>query len=190
MDGMKEMVYRDALVDTLDSDAVITTATSIKDLPLMDITSAALDFQSPFEIKATKAGLLHGLVGYFDTLFTTGAETSLNWPEASECGIAPAKPDLNEIDYDVINDRLLSDASGKAVAFTTGPSGILPTHWKQTLFFFREPLEVEADMVIKGHIKCQKHSINPRELVIEIKGQLLDRNCSGLKKIDQTFILA
>ncbi|KAJ9075100.1 hypothetical protein DSO57_1039496 [Entomophthora muscae] len=190
MYGMKEMVYRDALVDTLSSDAVITTATSIKDLPLMEINSAALDFQSPFEIKATKTGLLHGLVGYFDTLFTTGEETCLNWKEASECGIAPTKSDVNEIDNEIIKQRLLSNASGKPVAFTTGPSGVLPTHWKQTLFLFREPLEVETDMVIKGQLKCQKHTLNPRELVIEIKGQLLDRNCSVLKKIDQTFILA
>ncbi|KAI0243986.1 hypothetical protein L0F63_004431 [Massospora cicadina] len=190
MAGMKTMVYRDALVDTLDLEAVITSSTSIKDLPLMDITSEALDFHTQFELKVVRGGTLHGLVGYFDTLFTTGEEAGLNWEEAASCGIAPTKSDSKGIDYQFITQKLLAQASGSPVAFTTGPFGALPTHWRQTLFLFQQALEVEVGMVLSGSIKCQKRSANPRELEVDIKAQLLASDGSALKEVAQTFTLA
>ncbi|QQP32439.1 Putative arginine n-methyltransferase, partial [Caligus rogercresseyi] len=58
----------------------------------------------------------------------------------------------------------------KAVSFTTGPHG-LPTHWKQTLFYLKEPLPVKQGDLIKGSISVKRPRRDPRSLVVKLKVQ-------------------
>eukprot|EP00483_Globobulimina_turgida_P010866 UN10887 len=52
--------------------------------------------------------------------------------------------------------------------FTTAPWAEY-THWKQTVFYLDESLMVSKGTQIKGHIKVQHNSKNPRDLDVEIK---------------------
>jgi len=52
-------------------------------------------------------------------------------------------------------------------SFTTGPQST-PTHWKQTFFLLREPIQMQHGAVIEGTFHCRKSTDNSRELDVEI----------------------
>lgn len=54
------------------------------------------------------------------------------------------------------------------VSFSTGP-GATPTHWKQTVFFFRDCKEVKQGDIIEGTINCSRQKTDVRALSVEIK---------------------
>lgn len=56
----------------------------------------------------------------------------------------------------------------QAVHFTTGPHAT-PTHWKQVIFYIRDPVAVTAGEVIRGQFLCQRGPKDVRALCIEIK---------------------
>lgn len=55
----------------------------------------------------------------------------------------------------------------KPIAFSTSPFQTY-THWKQTVFYLKEPLTVCAGEEITGHLKCTRNKRNPRDLDIAI----------------------
>ncbi|KAJ1521077.1 hypothetical protein ONE63_002783 [Megalurothrips usitatus] len=63
------------------------------------------------------------------------------------------------------------DLPVEKVSFTTGPQGE-PTHWKQTVFYLKDPLPVKKGDVIEGHLLCQRHQREIRSLhiCITLKG--------------------
>ena len=54
------------------------------------------------------------------------------------------------------------------IFFSTSPSSE-PTHWKQTVFLFENPLEVEQNQIVKGIFTTQKSPSCSRELVVRIQ---------------------
>ena len=59
----------------------------------------------------------------------------------------------------------------KKICLSTSPYR-KQTHWKQTVFYIDEPLEVGAGDVIKGRVSVQKASENHRELNVELEFRL------------------
>ncbi|CAH0726157.1 unnamed protein product, partial [Brenthis ino] len=53
------------------------------------------------------------------------------------------------------------------ISFTTGPHKT-PTHWKQTVFFFRDCKEVKKGDVIEGTITCNRQKTDVRALTVQI----------------------
>jgi len=53
------------------------------------------------------------------------------------------------------------------VRFSTSPSDT-PTHWKQTVFFFKEAIAVKQDDVVNGRLKCTKNKQDSRSLDVTI----------------------
>ncbi|CAM9267681.1 unnamed protein product [Chrysoparadoxa australica] len=56
----------------------------------------------------------------------------------------------------------------KPITFSTGPHAEY-THWKQTVFYLREPLAVCNDEVLAGKITVAPNAENPRDLDIELR---------------------
>ncbi|XP_047515236.1 protein arginine N-methyltransferase 3 [Pieris napi] len=54
------------------------------------------------------------------------------------------------------------------VSFTTGPHKT-PTHWKQTVFFFKDCKQVSKGDVIQGKIICTRQKTDVRSLSVEIQ---------------------
>lgn len=54
------------------------------------------------------------------------------------------------------------------VRFSTGPYSNY-THWKQTVFYLKDVLQVKSGETIQGHISCAPTKNNPRDLDIEIE---------------------
>lgn len=80
------------------------------------VTVAELSFSTPFRLTATRASKVNAFLGHFDNFFTTDGRLASATDGAK--GLNPTE-----------------------VFFTTSAAGT-PTHWKQTLFLLREPIEV------------------------------------------------
>lgn len=53
------------------------------------------------------------------------------------------------------------------VEFSTSPFGE-PTHWKQVIFYIKNPTEMKCGDIINGHFKCYRTPNDPRALNMEI----------------------
>ncbi|CAE6497417.1 unnamed protein product [Rhizoctonia solani] len=185
MSSMAKEVYDDALIEVVSADAVLTNDDIIKDIPIQRVTSKNLDFSSPFILTATRPGKAHALLLYFDTWFTTDGD---DVPPDAEPTIAKGEGDVVTTDVLQIKARpdlvarrkssmgpirkksmsgeeLIKD--GKEVSFSTGPAS-MPTHWKQTLFLFRSPVDVKEGTCVSGRLHMRKSETNSRELEVEI----------------------
>jgi type I protein arginine methyltransferase len=124
-----------------------------KDLYLRDITTRQLDFVSPFTLTSTsdRRIKIHALVLYFDTFFTPSgspipAETQVDIIKSEDAITAEVWPvggKPNPLRRRSMNYKLAqTEMKEKVTSFSTGPESI-PTHWKQTVFFLREPIVAE-----------------------------------------------
>ncbi|EIW81556.1 S-adenosyl-L-methionine-dependent methyltransferase [Coniophora puteana RWD-64-598 SS2] len=57
--------------------------------------------------------------------------------------------------------------AARVTSFSTGPRSV-PTHWKQTIFFLREPIVAGDGTIVRGTFSCKKADDNSRELDVEI----------------------
>ncbi|KZT28706.1 S-adenosyl-L-methionine-dependent methyltransferase [Neolentinus lepideus HHB14362 ss-1] len=178
LSAMAQDVYHDAVVDVVGPETLVSEPCLIKDLQLGTITSRQLSFSSPFTLISTadRRTKVRALLLYFDTFFTVTGQpippgTEVNilsqgdamlaevWPVGALPGRMP-KPVRRESQ----GEGLKKD---KVTSFSTGPKSE-PTHWKQTLFFLREPIVVEEGTVVSGTFHCRKSEGNLRELDVEI----------------------
>lgn len=53
------------------------------------------------------------------------------------------------------------------VSFSTGPQ-VTPTHWKQTVFYFRDCKEVKQGDIVEGNIVCNRQKTDVRSLSVQI----------------------
>ncbi|TFK90975.1 protein arginine N-methyltransferase [Polyporus arcularius HHB13444] len=177
LSAMATDVYDDAVVDVVGPETVVSEPVVIKDLYLGDITPKQLDFSSPFKLVSTSDRRIkvHSFVLYFDTYFTSTGEPIP--PEADVYIVKEGDPVLAEVwplggrPYQARRMSSGSPLKGKGLpkitSFSTGPASV-PTHWKQTIFFLREPISVAGGTVVEGIFKCKKSSENSRELDVEI----------------------
>ncbi|EJF55863.1 protein arginine N-methyltransferase [Dichomitus squalens] len=172
---MGSHVYDDAVVDVVGPDTVVSQPVEVKDLYLGSITPKQLDFSSPFKLVSTSERRIkvHAFVLYFDTFFTnTGAPI----PDDVEAYVIhegdPILAEVWPLGGRPYQGRRMSTGGGltgrpKVTSFSTGPAS-MPTHWKQTIFFLREPISVADGTVVEGMFKCKKSTDNSRELDVEI----------------------
>ncbi|KAI5481118.1 protein arginine N-methyltransferase 3 [Pseudohyphozyma bogoriensis] len=141
MPAMAEEIYDDALIDVVNAGDVVSNEVSLIDIVTGTVTVPELSFTTPFSLTATTKTKVHAFLGHFDTFFTTSGSL-----------VSPVPP---------------HKLSSTEVFFTTGPAGT-PTHWKQTVFLLRKPIEVEVGTEVSGVFKCSKNPDNSRELVVEV----------------------
>lgn len=175
LSAMGTHVYDDAVVDVVGPRTVVSRPVVVKDLHLGEITHKQLDFSSPFKLISTAERRIkvHAFVLYFDTFFTdTGApvpdDTDVYIIEAGDPVLAEVWP-LGGRPYQARRMSSAGPLTGrpKVTSFSTGPAS-MPTHWKQTIFFLREPITVSDGTIVEGTFKCKKSEDNSRELDVEI----------------------
>ncbi|KAJ2160403.1 hypothetical protein GGF46_002293 [Coemansia sp. RSA 552] len=165
MSAMKAAAGTDqADVDIVPSASVVATRALIAAIDHGSATPAALDFSSPFVLKITQDSAVHALLGYFDVAFSRSQATP-----------GPTREELGQDAY-ASGEAATPTATKRALwtqppspmgGFTTGPHGT-PTHWKQTIFVLRDPIQAKAGDEVHGQFTCKKSPENPRELVLEI----------------------
>ncbi|KAJ1923569.1 hypothetical protein IWQ60_005794 [Tieghemiomyces parasiticus] len=188
MSAMTEGFYVDPLVEVIPVEAVNTTVQALKDIDIAEIEVPALDFTTPINLRVTKAGKLHGFMGYFDTYFARRADVLPDQdPEDLFDAYQKAAEEANrrKLAGEPIGgpkppnpNKPLGHGDRQLHRFTTGPHG-QPGHWKQTLFVLKEPLQVEVGDVVVGQFICRKNAENPRDLDIDIEYQLINSQDSA-----------
>lgn len=68
-------------------------------------------------------------------------------------------------------------ACHKPIQFSTGPHAKY-THWKQTVFYLKETLTVEAGETIQGRLSSKPTKENPRDLDVKIEYEFLANDSS------------
>lgn len=162
---MSHGVYDDAVVDVVGPKTVVSNSYTIKDLYLSEVTAKQLDFSSPFKLVSTSDRRIkvHSFVLYFDVFFTHTGEpiqpgTDVYVVQDSDPILAEVWP-LGGRPYQArrmsSGDPLKGKGRPKVTSFSTGPASV-PTHWKQTVFFLREPISVADGMcsVIASSCRC------------------------------------
>lgn len=184
MSSMAVEVYDEAVIEIVPAKSMISNVVTLKDLPLQRITTRQLDFRSPFAFESSREGKAHALLVYFDTWFTVnGADIPLD----AKVTITPGngdvvttdvlrlarKPSYGATAHALAKAKAKEEAAqaGREVSFSTGPES-MPTHWKQTLFLLRKPIELRQGTKVSGMFHCQKSSENSRELDIEVHYQV------------------
>ncbi|KAI0671181.1 S-adenosyl-L-methionine-dependent methyltransferase [Trametes maxima] len=177
LSAMSKDVYNEAVVDVVGSETLLSEPAVVKDLFLGNIALKQLDFTSPFTLVSTteRRTKIYAFVLYFDIFFTHTGEPI---PEDTDVYVVrEGDPILAEVwplggrphqaRRMSTGDPLKGKGRPKITSFSTGPASV-PTHWKQTIFFLREPITAAEGTVVEGVFKCRKSEDNSRELDVEI----------------------
>ena len=123
-----DVMYTLPAVEIVEPNQIVTNNSLVIKFDLEKVSVEDLDFSKQFRLKAKKQGVIHGLVLWFDSLFTHGKE--------------------------VVN--LSTSPYSKA------------THWKQGLFYLKEPVTVNTGDSLDVILTMKKHPENHRNLDIRI----------------------
>ena len=168
---MKTGLVDEAWTDTFQPDQVVSSVGTLFELPLQTMAAKQPSFDAPFVLEASKACSIQAFVSWFDTWFTPdglpvppmgnrdmqGGQTLQGLPPVTtRC---PEEKDIAglQLQGDAIVEKASDTNTGRTVSFTTGPQG-LETHWKQTLFVLKEPIDVEKgeDKACSGQTGCSQ----------------------------------
>ncbi|KAJ1964790.1 hypothetical protein GGI12_001196 [Dipsacomyces acuminosporus] len=169
----------EADVDVIPSSSVAATRALIAEIDHGTATAAKLDFASSFAIEATRDARIHAFLGYFDVAFSRD-QSSPGPPHEELCLPVYATSTVNSDsdsskrsdggdggDGNISPKSLWKQPEASMNGFTTGPHGT-PTHWKQTVFVLKEPVDAKQGDELRGKFTCKKSTTNPRELDLEI----------------------
>lgn len=163
---MAENVYNEAVVDIVGPETLYSAPVVVKvctqpfihgipaqslsqDLYLGSIAQKQLDFSSTFTLVSTaeRRTKIHSFVLYFDTFFSNTGEPISE--DTDVYHVREGDPILAEV-WPVggrphqprrmsTGEPLKGTGRPKITSFSTGPASV-PTHWKQTVFFLRDPI--------------------------------------------------
>ena len=128
MSCLTPTVMKEPLVDTVDSQMIMSDACKILDLDLVKCKKSDVEFASQYSLTMKYTDRVHGLVAWFDTPFS-----------------------------DLTRPVILSTSPYKKY-----------THWKQTVFYMEQDLDVREGDTIYGSVACRQSKANFRELDLKI----------------------
>ena len=128
MSCLTPTVMKEPLVDSVDSNMIMSDACKILDLDLVHCNKDDVNFTAQYSLTAKYNDRIHGLVAWFDTPFS-----NLSHP----------------------------------INLSTSPYKKY-THWKQTVFYMENDLDVREGDQIYGSIACRQSTANFRELDVKI----------------------
>ncbi|KAJ2864291.1 hypothetical protein GGH94_003013 [Coemansia aciculifera] len=165
----------EADVDVVPAKSVAASRALIAEIDHGTATPAALDFSSSFTLVATRDSTIHAFLGYFDVAFARSQAT----PGPSHAELTLPVCDGDDSATQQVSARALwKQPESSMNGFTTGPHGTA-THWKQTVFVLREPIQAKQGDEVRGQFTCRKSTTNPRELDLDISYYHLPKDGTG-----------
>ncbi|CEH14204.1 Protein arginine N-methyltransferase PRMT1 and related enzymes [Ceraceosorus bombacis] len=181
MHSMRHGLEDEAWTEHVSSESIVSSVATIQDLPLEHIPSKQPTFVAPFSLIMSSSTTVHGFISWFDTWFSPNhlplpSKGRQEMPGGEKlAGLPPCEtrtPELADVRGMNLRGGAIVDAAsdedgGEVVSFTTGPAG-RETHWKQTLFILKEPIQASKGDVIEGTIHVSTSAGNSRELDVEL----------------------
>ena len=128
-----------------------TMSTSSVEEPLMEIVNAKKVISKPAIIKEFDLMKISVKDLDFDAFFEI---------ETTKDGVVSAIIGYFDIFFG-------DDSDENPVMFSTSPAAI-PTHWKQTVFFLKEPISCKTGDILRGRIFCKKNKKDTRGLDVAL----------------------
>ncbi|WFD44248.1 type I protein arginine methyltransferase [Malassezia psittaci] len=187
MPSMTKGLTEEAATEEVEQAAIVSDVVSICELPLETLAAKQPEFVSPFELKCTETCPVFGLVAWFDTWFMPSCRVPTDHLPA--CRTDPIQ--ASEVNGLQLNGNQVCEqqptGKGQVVSFTTSPFG-KQTHWKQTAFLFKTPIDAHAGMLIKGEIHVHASQDNQRELDVEIHYETDDQSETSEKRVKSRLV--
>jgi len=70
MSSIKEMAYKEPLVDTVQANAIVTNAVPVLTVDITTVKKTDLDFSANFKLSAQRNDYVHAFIAYFDIEFS------------------------------------------------------------------------------------------------------------------------
>ncbi|WFD03942.1 type I protein arginine methyltransferase [Malassezia obtusa] len=187
MPSMTQGLTHDAGTEEVEAEAIVSKPASICELPLEALAARQPEFVSPFELECTEACPVYGLVAWFDTWFLPTPQVPAE--ALPPCRVTPIE--AREVSGLGLRGNAVQDAPasgrGQCVSFTTSPFG-KQTHWKQTVFLLKTPIEAQAGTRITGEIRMHASEGNTRELDVEIHYDVDDPPRPNEKRVKSRLV--
>lgn len=187
MPSMTQGLVNDAATEEVEASAIVSHAATICELPLETLAARQPAFVSPFALECTRACPVYGLVAWFDTWFLPTPQVPSEALPA--CRVDPVQ--RSEVPALALRGNAVSDAPaterGETVSFTTSPFG-QQTHWKQTVFLLKTPIDAQAGTRITGEIRVHPSEGNTRELDVEIHYDVDDPPRANEKRVKSRLV--
>lgn len=167
MPAMAKGLAQDAGTEEVEREAVVSDAATVYDLPLRTMPARQPSFRTPFSITCTESCTVHAFVSWFDTWFTPQDVPMDALPPCTTAEVQPGDVHGLQLHGNAVTEAPAEAPKGETVSFTTSPFG-KQTHWKQTVFLLKTPLEVRAGMRIDGELAVRPSEENERELDVEL----------------------
>ena len=187
MPSMTQGLVNDAATEEVEASAIVSHPATICELPLETLAARQPAFVSPFALECTRACPVYGLVAWFDTWF-------LPTPQVPSEALPPCRVDpvqRSEVPALALRGSAVADAPatqrGQTVSFTTSPFG-QQTHWKQTVFLLKTPIEAQVGTRITGEIRVHPSEGNTRELDVEIHYDVDDPARASEKRVKSRLV--
>jgi protein arginine N-methyltransferase 1 len=150
--GIEDAEYRESKIEYFEN-VYGFRMSAIKELAL---TEPLVDICEPEQVISNAASLINidiYSVKKEDLDFTSSFQIEINKTEMLHALVA-----FFNVEFSKTHTKLW---------FSTGPKS-KSTHWKQTVFYLREPIAVKEGDVIKGKISVKRNDNNPRDLDIQL----------------------
>ncbi|PKI85980.1 type I protein arginine methyltransferase [Malassezia vespertilionis] len=187
MPTMTKGLAEDAAVEEVEQDAIVSTVAPICELPLEQLAVRQPEFVSPFALTCTETCTVYGFVSWFDTWFCPAPR--VDPADLPSCRVDPIEQ--SEVHGLDLHGNQVTNApaqgKGQTVSFTTSPFG-KQTHWKQTVFLLKMPVEAIEGTRITGEIRVHTSANNERELDVEIHYDVDERPRPGEKRVQSRLV--
>ena len=186
MPSMTQGLADEAATEDVEAASIVSAPATLCDLPLESLPARQPEFATPFRLTIHEPCTVHGLVSWFDTWFAPRAHVPFD--ELPPVRTPPVQPDeVRGLDLQRNEVVPESEATpGEVVSFTTSPFG-KPTHWKQTIFLLKTPVEAQAGTTIDGEMRVYASKTNERELDVELHYGV-DERPAGTKRVATRLI--
>ena len=170
---MRELPLEEPAVEVVDPACVVSSRAHLFGIDVTATDCASLDYERPFEMTVGQPAGAGGAGGGE----SKGQEVEL-------CAL------LLSFDIDFTQD------CSHCVSFSTGAQAT-PTHWKQTVFHFRESVRARVGIdKITGTFACKRNGDNPRQLDFVVKAKVvpLDADAAAQDKkawdVEQSYFMS
>ncbi|KOS14023.1 protein arginine n-methyltransferase [Malassezia pachydermatis] len=189
MPSMTEGLMDEAATEEVEAEAIVSDAATICDLPLETLPVKQPEFVSPFRVTVQRDCTVHGFVSWFDTWFAPSPRLPFDaLPPVTVSPVQPSDVHGLTLHGSQVVAPPNSASQGEVVSFTTSPFG-KQTHWKQTIFLLKTPIDAKQGTTIQGEIRVVAAQSNERELDVELHyGVDEDKRPAGEKRVATRMI--